>query len=645
MKKIRPIMCLVLSVMVAISSLPVTTFANSKLVGDQLVGNAPTENLEGNIGSDNNSSEEIIQIDKPVVTITNDKVDKLPVLNWEAVEGADKYEVARSDAKEGKFVKLVEGTELKYKDETAEPGKTYYYQVKAICSKKLEASATSDAVECIVPKVKLDAPAGVTATLDVKTGKPELKWNKVNSAEKYEIYVVEGKEVTKLATVAETAYTHDKAVQGTEYTYKVRAIATSHDNSEFSSEVTILCKCVKPVVKAENDKADKKPILTWNTVEGADKYEVARSDAKEGKFVKLVEGTELKYKDETAEPGKTYYYQVKAICSKNSEASATSDAVECVVYKVKLDIPAGFTVTLDVKTGKPELKWNKVNSAEKYEIYVVEGKEVTKVATVAETAYTHDNAVQGTEYTYKVRAIATGYDNSEFSSEATILCKCVKPVVKAENDKVDKKTILTWNSVEGADKYEIYRTTALDGTYEKIGYTKNSTYSDTRIEYGKTYYYQVEAICSKNSEANAISDAVECVIPKLKLNAPAGLTATLDVKTGKPQLKWNIVEGADKYEIYVVEGKETTKLATVAETAYTHDKAVHGTDYTYKVRAIATGHDNSEFSSEVTILCKCVKPVVKAENDKVNKKPILTWNTVEGADKYEIYRSKAKTGV
>lgn len=55
---------------------------------------------------------------------------------------------------------------------------------------------------------------------------------------------------------------------------------------------------------------------------------------------------------------------------------------------------------------------------------------------------------------------------------------------------------LTWTSVTGAASYNVYRSTAADGTYAKINTSTVSTtsYSDTGLSAGTAYYYKVSAV-------------------------------------------------------------------------------------------------------------------------------------------------------
>ena len=50
------------------------------------------------------------------------------------------------------------------------------------------------------------------------------------------------------------------------------------------------------------------------------------------------------------------------------------------------------------------------------------------------------------------------------------------------------KPQVTWNKVEGAVKYEIWRATSKDGTYTKMYTQSGTTYTNTTAKAGVTYY-------------------------------------------------------------------------------------------------------------------------------------------------------------
>lgn len=67
---------------------------------------------------------------------------------------------------------------------------------------------------------------------------------------------------------------------------------------------------------------------------------------------------------------------------------------------------------------------------------------------------------------------------------------------------------VTWNSISGADNYNVYRSTSASGTYSFVSTAYSTTYTDYNVNAGTTYYYKVTAEnsageSSKSSYASA----------------------------------------------------------------------------------------------------------------------------------------------
>lgn len=201
--------------------------------------------------------------------------------------------------------------------------------------------------------------------------------------------------------------------------------------------------------------------------------------------------------------------------------------------------------------------------------------------------------------------------------------------------------VLSWNAVEGAASYQVYRTTGSNTDFDKIATVTGTTYKDTSAVVGTKYYYKVRAIGTNGSYGKFSYEKAA----KAKCAAPV-VTAGNNASTGKITLKWKAVKGASKYEVHRATSKTGTynKLYTTTGTSMTNTSANPGYSYYYKVRAIDKNGVKSNFSKIVDCTCKCAAPVVKATNVASTGKIKLTWSDVTGAAKYEIYRATSKTG-
>ena len=307
-------------------------------------------------------------------------------------------------------------------------------------------------------------------------------------------------------------------------------------------------------------------------------------------------------------------------------------------------LPACAAPTLNISTTNGVvLSWNSVDGAAYYQVYRTTGSntEFEKIATVRGTIYNDTNVVTGTRYYYKVRAIGTNGSFGDFSYEKAAKVRCPAPVVTAGNNASSGKITLKWKAVDGAAKYEVYRSGTANGTYTKMFTTASTSYTNTSSYAGYTYYYKVRAITANDDKSDysaVVSRTCDCAAPVVK--------GGNDAATGYVRLSWNEVYGAAKYEIWRADSKDGTytKMYTTVYTSYKNTSSKAGRTYYYKVKAIAerTSYANSVFSAVVARTCDCARPNVKISLS--NGDPRLTWSAVSGADKYIIYRATSKNG-
>ncbi|MBR3785106.1 MAG: SH3 domain-containing protein [Firmicutes bacterium] len=341
-----------------------------------------------------------------------------------------------------------------------------------------------------------------------------------------------------------------------------------------------------PVVTGQSDPVTGKPKITWEPGANADHYEVHMATMAEGPFTFLTGTTETSYVHTDAQPGQTYYYLIK---SKGVEGVIGTADGNVVSAACTLPAPAP-TVSNRAKDGKPQLSWAPVEGAVKYQIYraTAADGEYTRMWTQSGTTYTNTKADPGVCYYYKIKTVAAegSHMDSALSNYVKRVCDLPRPVVKAGNRASDGKPQLTWEPVEGAAKYQIYRSTTKNGTYIRMWTQTGNTYTNTKAETGKMYYYKVKAISAVKSSANSAFSLYRsrtCDLPrpvvKIKLRD----------SDGKPQLTWDEIDGAKQYKVYRSKTKNGTysRIFTTSRTSYTNTGAVSGTKYYYKVLAVS----------------------------------------------------------
>lgn len=264
-----------------------------------------------------------------------------------------------------------------------------------------------------------------------------------------------------------------------------------------------------------------------------------------------------------------------------------------------------ISVTVNTATGKPVLKWTAVTGGKYYRIYRSTSKSgsYTYLDSTSSTAFTDTSAKAGQNYYYKVKALTPDKTRtSPYSNTVNRVCDLARPDVTMKVNTATGKPKLTWAGLSGAARYRIYRSEKKSSGYTLLKSTTGISYTDTTAEVGTNYYYKVQAIHSNSSADSAYSEVVNrvCDLPKP--------TVTITRKNGDPYLKWNTVEGAEKYYIYrstSADGEFTHVKTAITARSYTDTAAKSGTTYYYKVKAIhKVSSANSAYSAVVSITAR-----------------------------------------
>ena len=237
-------------------------------------------------------------------------------------------------------------------------------------------------------------------------------------------------------------------------------------------------------------------------------------------------------------------------------------------------------------------------------------------------------------------------EGNEDLTNATLHCAKsapAAPVVKLGNSATSGKPMLTWNAVEGATSYRIYRSTSKGSGYSLLGTVTATSYTNTGAKAGTTYYYRVKACndAGLSPYSNIVSGKVKTVAQQ-KPSAPV-VKIGHSAASGKPMLTWNAVSGATSYKVYRATSQKGTYslLGTVTTTSYTNTGAKAGTTYYYKVKAVNSAGE-SAFSNVVS--GKTTVTTLTMGHSATSGKPQLTWKAVSGAASYKVYRATAKNG-
>jgi len=157
------------------------------------------------------------------------------------------------------------------------------------------------------------------------------------------------------------------------------------------------------------------------------------------------------------------------------------------------------------------LSWGAVSGASGYNLKraTTSGGPYTTIGWMLSSAsMTDTTASAGGTYYYVVTAVK-GVSESVPSSEAstTVLSVPASPPASVTATASDSQVALSWSPVSGASSYIVRRALTSNGSYQAIATVTGTTYTDTGLTDGTTYYYVISAQNSAGVSADYSTEA------------------------------------------------------------------------------------------------------------------------------------------
>lgn len=179
---------------------------------------------------------------------------------------------------------------------------------------------------------------------------------------------------------------------------------------------------------------------------------------------------------------------------------------------------------------------------------------------------------------------------------------------------VNGKAKLTWEGINNAGKYEIYRSTSENGTFTKVATVEGLSYTDTNAANGVTYYYKAKAISATKDYTSSDFSSVlsfttnpSATAIKSVVNNASGIT-----------ISWAKNSNAAGYVIQrkTNNGGWTTikKLSNSSTTSYVDKKAsANGSKYQYRIYCYINdgGQEYTGEASKAKTIYRLSRPAIK----------------------------------
>lgn len=213
---------------------------------------------------------------------------------------------------------------------------------------------------------------------------------------------------------------------------------------------------------------------------------------------------------------------------------------------------------------------------------------------------------------------------------------------------------ISWQSVSGANSYNIYRSSSANGTYSQIGTSTSSSFRDNSPISGYNYY-KISSVNDKGESqqsnytyCNYTSGGGSATIP----NAPTNVSATNVGNDYLPniQISWSAVSNATSYLVYrssTAYGTYTQIGSSTLNTYMYDSNPLSGNNY-YKVKA-ANSAGTSSYSSYAYYNNDVeYKPCPPTVNVSGTTSQTVTWSNSTGSTcgtptSYEVYKQNPFT--
>lgn len=479
-----------------------------------------------------------------------------------------------------------------------------------------------------------------------------LSWTKVSGAAGYYIYQYDNsqKKFVRIARTTTTANTYkiSKLSAGTEYKFAVKAYKTANGQEISSVSYPTLTVVTNPAAvtgfKVSSTSSDYVK-LSWDTVKSAQGYIIYQYDnaKKTWLTVERTSGSLCSYTVKNLSSSKEYKFAVKAYRIDDKEVYSPSYPTVTAVTN-----PAAVVNLKASSTDSTvKLSWSSTKSAQGYIIYKYDNSKNiwSRIAKTNNTltSYTVNNLDAGKEYKFAVKAYRI-VNNKELSSSSYPKISVITKLTEVRGFKyssTDTNVKLSWNKLNGAQGYIIYKYNPSKNTWTRLDKTSSVSYTVKDLKSGSAYKFAVKGFKTVNGK-----EVSSVTYPSLTAVTRPDMVTGLKVASNSAnsvKLEWDKNSSATGYIVYQYNtaDKSWKRLAKITGTSYTVSKLSSGTSYKFAIKPYVTSSGKEIVGSKITQILTSTLPdkvnfMVKTEVDKTT----VTWDKVKGATGYIVYYKK-----
>ncbi|MFM7479708.1 MAG: hypothetical protein ACKO4V_01085, partial [Planctomycetota bacterium] len=303
--------------------------------------------------------------------------------------------------------------------------------------------------------------------------------------------------------------------------------------------------------------------------------------------------------------------------------------------------PLGVQASDGTSAESVQVTWTTVNGATSYEVLRAVGAATPQTVAQGLTAppFTDSTAAAGVAFNYFVRAASTAA-TSPLSAPNSGYREVAAPVnVQATDGASSTGVTVTWNSVDGAVGYRVFRATSVGSTFGQPTQIASVgavlTMTDTTAAPGMLCQYTVRAAGAPAGSISAPSGA------DTGFRSLAGVTsvqATDGTHTDKVVVTWSAVTGATSYRV-LRDDASVPIQSGINGTTYTDTTSLPGIAHRYRVQAVASSGGSAASLEDVGYRNVLAPSSTQASDGVFTDRISVSWNAVTGAVEYQVFRS------
>ena len=524
-------------------------------------------------------------------------------LSWDKVSGATSYtiEYSTDNSPFSKLITINDGNTLSYIHESLEEDVTHFYRIYA--SRAKISHTLSNVITCVVDGSLPKITGAKIAATDYQT--VNMSWDEVIGADGYEIERRKnpggGSEYEQLTSTITSSYADVGLIAGYTYFYKIRAFKTVGEEKEYGDYSAIINASPRFDNAPQNVKVESLSTssvkLTWDAVEGATEYIIERGrlidfggtinmgysylapvDGLEYVDTGLSSSTNYRYRVST---GSTVLYNDWGSGYSSAVNGAFSDSVSIIPHAVYPNLENIMLTPMSLNVGSYKQMNITATPANAQVIGATWSSSDEAVATVNQDGIITGIAVGST-------TISCDVDGRD--ATATVIVS--EPAIRTPQNVTAKSNgfssvKISWDAVNGADSYQVYRNSSASGNGSYIGTVSSESLElKYTVAYDTNHYYMVRSYSGSTPSDNSVW--VQCQVDGA---APENIKTKVSYDT--IDLSWDEVQGASGYTVMRSTNAITgfKSVGTVTDKGYKDDKTVltEGAIYYYKIKAYAPG--------------------------------------------------------